>query len=164
LAAFLQSLNQNDFSVTFYENKKSDDYDLHKAFNQLNDTFKGLRSDRESQHQLLQIVVAHAAVPLICFEEENGEIFLVNDAAKELFELPFLQKVKSLARIDATLPDFMLDIKDGEKATFKLAVNSKVKILSVTSRHILFKNKRLKLIAFHDVSSELAVKEAQTWQ
>ncbi|HEX5167933.1 MAG TPA: hypothetical protein VFW11_02080, partial [Cyclobacteriaceae bacterium] len=69
LAAFLQSLNQNDFSVTFSENKKSDDYDLHVAFNQLNDTFKALRSDKESQHQLLQIVVEHAAVPLICFDE-----------------------------------------------------------------------------------------------
>jgi two-component system, NtrC family, nitrogen regulation sensor histidine kinase NtrY len=36
--------------------------------------------------------------------------------------------------------------------------------LSVTSRHIVFQNKNLKLIAFHDVSSELASKEAETWQ
>jgi len=164
LAAFLQSLNQNDFSVTFFENKKSDDYDLHVAFNQLNDTFKGLRSDRESQHLLLQIIVEHAAVPLICFDETSGEIFLVNNAAKELFELPFLQKIKSLARVDPSLPDFMLQIKDGEKSTFKLSGNAQAKFLSVTSRHLLFKNEKLKLIAFHDVSSELAIKEAHTWQ
>ena len=48
--------------------------------------------------------------------------------------------------------------------TFRLVIQSKVTFLSVTSRHILFKNKKLKLIAFHDVSSELAMKEADTWQ
>jgi two-component system, NtrC family, nitrogen regulation sensor histidine kinase NtrY len=164
LAAFLQSLNQNDFSVTFSENKRSDDYDLHVAFNQLNETYKGLRSDRESQHQLLQIVVEHAAVPLICFDETNSEIFLVNNAVKELFQIPFLQKVTSLARVDATLPELLADIKDGEKSTLRLSINAKVTFLSVLSRHILFNEKKLKLIAFHDVSSELAMKEAETWQ
>ena len=164
LATFLQSLNQNDFSVTFSENKKNNDYDLHVAFNQLSETFKGLRSDKESQHQLLQIVVEHAAVPLICFDESNSEIFLVNNAAKELYNVPFLQKITSLSRVDPTLPEFLQDIKDGEKVTFRLVIKSKITFLSVTSRHILFKEKKLKLIAFHDVSSELAMKEADTWQ
>ena len=145
LTAFLQSLNQNDFSVTFSENRKSDDYDLHVAFNQLNETYKGLRSDRESQHQLLQIVVEHAAVPLICFDETNSEIFLVNNAAKDLFKIPFLQKITALSRVDPTLPEFLTSISDGDKLTFRLVIQSKVTFLSVTSRHILFKNKKMKL-------------------
>lgn len=62
------------------------------------------------------------------------------------------------------LPSFIRDIEDGEKQSLKLLLNSKQVILSVTSRHILFKNRNLKLVAFHDVSSELAVKEAETWQ
>lgn len=164
LTSFLQALNQNDFSVTFYENKKSDDYDLHKAFNQLNDTFKVLRSEKESQHQLLQVIVSTAAVPMICFEEGTEEVYLINDAAKNLFGIPFLQKVRALWRADPALPSFIKDIQDGEKQSFKLVLNNKQIILSVTSRHILFKNRNLKLIAFHDVSSELAVKEAETWQ
>lgn len=164
LIAFLQSLNQNDFSVTFSENAKSDDYDLHVAFNQLNETYKSLRSDRESQHQLLQAVVEHATVPLVCFEDDNGAIFLVNDAAKVLFQLPFLQKIQSLGRVDATLPEFLQEIEDGDKSTFKLTVNARIVFLTVLSRHIIFRDKKLKLVAFHDVSSELAAKEAETWQ
>jgi two-component system nitrogen regulation sensor histidine kinase NtrY len=164
LTSFLQALTQNDFSVTFYENKKSDDYDLHRAFNQLNDTFKVLRSEKESQHQLLQVIVATAAVPMICFEEGTEEVYLINDEAKKLFGVPFLQKIKALWRTDPTLPTFIRDIQDGEKQSLKLVLNSKQVILSVTSRHIVFKNRNLKLVAFHDVSSELAVKEAETWQ
>lgn len=164
LTSFLQALNQNDFSVTFYENKASDDYDLHKAFNQLNDTFKLLRSEKESEHQLLQVIVATAAVPMICFEEGTEEVYLINDEAKKLFGVPFLQKIKSLWRMDPALPAFIREIEDGEKQSLKLVLNTKQVILSVTSRHIVFKNRNLKLVAFHDVSSELAVKEAETWQ
>ena len=112
----------------------------------------------------MQIVVEHAAVPLICFDESNSEIFLVNNAAKELFNVPFLQKITSLSRVDPTLPEFLKEISDGEKITFRLVIQSKITFLSVTSRHILFNDKKLKLIAFHDVSSELAMKEADTLQ
>ena len=164
LTSFLQALNQNDFSVTFYENRKSDDYDLHSAFNELNNTFKVLRSDKESQHQFLQVIVETAAVPMICFEEGTEEVYLINDAAKKLLGIPFLQQVKALWRVDPTLPSFLRDIEDGEKESLKLILDSKQIILSVISRHIVFKNKNLKLVAFHDVSSELALKEAETWQ
>jgi two-component system nitrogen regulation sensor histidine kinase NtrY len=164
LTAFLQSIQQNDFTVTFSESKKSDDYNLHQAFNQLNEIFKNLRSAKESQHQLLQVIVEHAAVPLVCFEEANDEVYLMNDAAKSLFQIPFLQKIDSLWRVDRTLPEFFKKIEDGEKASFKLIIKGKSIVLSVTSRHIVFNDRNLKLIALTDVSSELAAKEAEAWQ
>lgn len=164
LTAFLQSIKQNDFTVTFSEDKKSDDYALHLAFNQLNETFQSLRADKESQHQLLQVVVAHAAVPLVCFDEANDELYLINDAAKELFQIPFLQKIDSLRRVERSLPDFLKNIRDGDKSSLKLVLGGKTIFLSVTSRHLLFKGKNLKLIALTDVSSELAAREAEAWQ
>ncbi len=164
LTAFLQSLKQNDFSLTFSENVKSHDYDLHHAFNQLNDTFKNLRSEKESQHQLLQVVVEHAAVPLICFEENKDEVYLINNAAKNLFQIQFLQKIDSLWRVDRGLPEFLKEVQDGEKSSFKIVTQGKSISLSVTSRHLVFQEKNLKLIALTDVSSELAAKEAEAWQ
>ena len=164
LTSFLQALNQNDFSVTFYENNKSDDYDFHKAFNDLNETFKSLRSDKESQHQLLKVIVETAAVPMICFEDGSGDVYLMNESAKKLFHIPFLQNTQALWRVDAGLPRFMQDIHDGEKESLKLVLQGKAVFLSVTSQHIIFRDSNLKLIAFHDVSSELAAHEAETWQ
>jgi signal transduction histidine kinase len=164
LTAFLQSLRQNDFSVTFPENSSSDDYDLHQAFNSLNDTFKNLRSEKESQHQLLQVIVEHAAVPLICFQEDDGNVFLVNDAAKSLFQVPFIQKIDSLWRVDRSLPEFLRDIRDGEKSSFRLVQKGRSVFLSVTSRHLVFRGNQLKLVALADVSSELIAREAEAWQ
>jgi len=164
LTAFLQTLKQNDFSLTFSENIKAHDYDLHHAFNQLNDTFKNLRSEKESQHQLLQVVVEHAAVPLICFEENKDDVYLINNAAKTLFQVPFLQKIDSLWRVDRALPDYLKEVQDGEKSSFKFVIEGKSISLSITSRHLDFQEKNLKLIALTDVSSELAAKEAEAWQ
>jgi hypothetical protein len=164
LTAFLQSLKQNDFSLTFSENVNSYDYLLHSAFNQLNDIFKNLRSEKESQHQMLQVIVEHAAVPLICFEEGNNTVYLINNAAKNLFEIPFLQKIDALWRVDRSLPDFLKEVQDGDKASFKVVINNRSIFLSVTSRHLIFGGKNLKLIALTDVSSELAAKEAEARQ
>lgn len=164
LTTFLQSIRQNDFTVTFSENYKSDDYPLHQAFNQLNDTFKGLRADMETQHQLLENVVAHTSVPLVCFDEVNEEVYLFNDAAKELFQVAFFRKLDTLRRAEEKLPDFLRSIRDGEKGSFKFEREGKYVFLSITSRHILFKDKKLKLIALTDVSSELSAREAEAWQ
>ena len=164
LTAFLQSLKQNDFSATFSESALSDDYDLHRAFNQLNEMFKNLRSDKESQHHLLQVVVEHAAVPLVCFDEADNGVYLINEAAKDLFQIPFLQKISSLGRVEPSLPEFIRNIKDGDKASLKLTLKGKTQSLSVTSRHLVFGGKNLKLIALTDVSSELAARDAEAWQ
>ena len=161
LTAFLQALRQNDFAITFSENRKSDNYDLHRAFNQLNDIFKRLRSKRESQHHLLQAVVENSSAPLICFEEGSGEIYLINLAAKTLFQVPFLQKIDSLSRVDASLTRTLCEMTDGDRVTEKLVVAGKTSILSIHAQHILFENKNLKLISIHDVSSELAAMEAE---
>jgi nitrogen fixation/metabolism regulation signal transduction histidine kinase len=163
LMAFLQSLNQRDFSVTFSQTRRSDNYDLHRAFNELNETFKTLRSDKESEHLLLQVVVEQSAVALICYDETDGEIFLSNEAAGELFHLPFIHNISSLGRVDSDLPEFVAAL-GSDKSSLKLVIDKKPVFLSVTSRQVLFKEKNLKLITFHDVSSELAAKEAETWQ
>jgi len=164
LTAFLQALRQSDFSVTFAEKKNSDDYDLHRAFNQLNEIFKRLRSDREAEHLLLHVVVEHAGAPMICFHESNDEVYLVNNAAKSLLQLPFLQNIKALNRIDPELPSYLKKMIDGEKSTFKIVQGGKTIMLSLTSCHVVFNKHELKLVALHDVSSELAAKEAETWQ
>jgi len=164
LTTFLESLKQNDFTINFPEHDRADDYPLHLAFNQLTETFQRLRSEKESQHQLLQVIVSHAAVPLICFDEATGDVYIVNDAARELLQVPFLRNIKALSRSDALLPETLTAIRDGDKLSMKIVVQGKAIFLSVSSRHILFDGKNLKLVALTDVSSEKAASEADAWQ
>jgi len=164
LTAFLQTLGQNDFTVTFPESKQSEEYDLHHAFNKLTQMFTRLRSEKEAQHQLLQVLVEHVAVPILCFDERTRDVFQMNEAAKTLLQSPYLQKIDSLKRVDPGLPAFLSELSDNVRTQLKLTVDSRVMYLSVSSRHILFDNRMIKLVVFIDVSSELATKEADTWR
>lgn len=163
LIAFLQALKQNDFTITFSENAIGRDYDLHLAFNQLSNIFKNLRAEKESQHQLLQVVVEHAGAPMICFEESNGKVYLINHAAKELMQIPFLQKMDALARVDSELARLLREIHYGEQKIFKLTRGGKTIFLSINSQNIRFQDKELKLVALFNVTSELAAREAESW-
>lgn len=163
LIAFLQALKQNDFTITFAEHRNSHDYDLHSAFNQLNKVFNTLRSERQSQHQLLQVVVEQASAPLICFEEHDGSVYLMNNAAKLLFQIPFLQKIEALGRADNEVPSILKEIQVGEKRIHKLVYANKVTLVSIHASYILFEGRDLKVVTLQDVTSELAAKEADSW-
>lgn len=94
--------------------------------------------ERESQHRLLQTVVENTSSPLICFEEDAREIYFINNAAKNLFQVPFMQKINSVGRIDSRLLQAIKEIKDGERLTEKLVVNGKASMLSMYAQHVLF--------------------------
>lgn len=160
----MQSIQQDDFTLTFSEDLRSDDFDLNRAFNQLNETYKRLRNFRESEHQLLKIIVEHTDVPIICFDERNEDIYLVNNAARNLLGLPFLKTLENLNRTSPLLPGILRNVRDGEKTSFRLQHPGKIISLSISSCHVVFQQKTLKVTALHDMSSELALKEAETWQ
>jgi two-component system, NtrC family, nitrogen regulation sensor histidine kinase NtrY len=164
LFTFLQSLEQGDYSVSFRENKNDFDFPINNAFNRLNATFKKLREDKESQHQLLQLIVDEAAVPLICYDESNGDIHLTNEAAKKMLHISFMNNINSLKVVERSLLDSIIAIRDSEKLFCKIKIDGKLISLSVTSRRIIFREKSLKLIAMHDISSELKAKESETWR
>jgi nitrogen fixation/metabolism regulation signal transduction histidine kinase len=164
LTTFLQSLAQNDFTITFPEKRKSDVYNLHNAFNSLNTIFHNLRTERESQHQLLLVVVEHAGVPMICFDDKTGEVFLVNNAFKALLKIPFVRNIESLSRTNQDVPGSLKRLQDGERSMMRMTVNGKPMILSMISTHIVFKVRSLKLVVMQNVSNELAEKEAESWQ
>lgn len=163
LTTFLQALRQNDFSLTFAEKRGSDEYELHRALNQLNTIFRNLRSERESHHQLLKVVVEQTEAPMICFDELTGEIYLVNNAALQLLHTPILKDLNSLSRVDPELLKTVRNIRDGERVSYRLSHSGKVIFVTITSCHVLFEDVHLKLIVLHDVTSELKANESETW-
>lgn len=163
MAAFLQSIRQGDFTLSFTPRDSSENNDLQYEFTQLTEIFKKLRSERESHHQLLKAVVADATVSLVCFNEQNDEVFLINEAACKLFGIAFLQNIGALARVDPELPEFLRKLMNGGKEPLRIVLHNRVVNLSISSRQLLFEGKSLKLVILTDVSSELAARDAEAW-
>lgn len=165
LANFLLAIQQGDFSNTYPKNsKRGSDYNLYNAFNIINAEFQKIRRQKESNFHYLQAIVEHSGVALICYQEEDGEINLMNKAAKVLFQRPYLKNISSFQKIDSSIHKAIDELNSGEKELIKTVINGELLNLSIMAKEIRMDNSLFKLVSFQDIKSELDEHEVDSWQ
>ncbi|MEM6522481.1 MAG: ATP-binding protein [Bacteroidota bacterium] len=165
LSNFLLSIQQNDFSNT-YSLKALDrnDFELHYAYTTITDEFQKLRREKESNYHFLQAVVEHSGIPLIGFQQNNLEVTLMNEAAKELFKKPYLKNAKAISKIDRKLGECVLRLKSGERELLKILVNNELLSLSIIAKELKLDGELFKLVSFQNIKAELEEQELESWQ
>ncbi|MEM9855878.1 MAG: ATP-binding protein [Bacteroidota bacterium] len=165
LSNFLLAIQQNDFSNT-YSLKALDknDFELHYAYTTITDEFQKLRREKESNYHFLQAVVEHSGIPLVGFRESDLEITLMNDAAKELFQKPYLKSAKAIKKIDKELGDCVLNLKSGERKLLKIVMNNQLLSLSIIAKELKLDEGLYKLVSFQNIKAELEEQELESWQ
>ncbi|MEQ9307001.1 MAG: ATP-binding protein, partial [Marinoscillum sp.] len=109
-------------------------------------------------------VVEHSGVPLLAYDTEDERITLINQSVKDIFRIPFFTKLSSLSRVDAELVRAARELSTNEKVLIKVHIQEELVYLSVVARELILGGKRHKVIAFHDINSELDQKEVESWQ
>ena len=165
LSNFLLSIQQNDFSNT-YSMRAVDkrDFELHYAYMTITEEFQKLRREKESNYHFLQAVVEHSAVPLIGYRENDLEVTLMNEAAKDLFKKPYLKNAKAIGRIDRSLGQKVLQLESGQKELAKILINNELLSLSVMAKELRLEGELYKLVSFQNIKAELDEKELDSWQ
>ena len=165
LSNFLLAIQQNDFSNT-YSLKALDknDFELHYAYTTITDEFQKLRREKESNYHFLQAVVEHSGIPLVGFREGDLEITLMNDAAKELFQKPYLKSAKAIKKIDKELGDCVFNLKSGERKLLKIVMNNQLLSLSIIAKELKLDEGLYKLVSFQNIKAELEEQELESWQ
>ena len=158
---FLLAIRQNDFTTS--SQKSSRKIDLKYAQTQILEVFQRLNKEKESEHQYLKTVVEHVKVALICFDE-LGEVTLLNQAACELFDRPYLKNIAALKKIDPELYELLKSLRPGQKRLIKIVIKNKLMQLSLQATAFKIKNHQYKLVSFQDIKSELEEKELESWQ
>lgn len=165
LSNFLVGIQQNDFSNSYSQKAlNKQDIELHYAYTVISEEFQKLRREKESNYQFLQVIVEHSGIPMIGFLEESGEVTLMNEAAKDLFNKPHLKHIKALRKIDRQLEDAVQNLESGQKRLLKVLINNELLNLSVFSKEIKLDDKLYKLISFQNIKAELDEKELESWQ
>jgi len=92
LTHFLESIRYSDFTRSFQIEGLGKAYDgLKGAFNHVIGDFQKIRAEKEENFHYLQNVIQHIAISLIAFKR-NGEVILINNAAKRLLKINTLKK------------------------------------------------------------------------
>lgn len=165
LRQFVESVHYRDFSRYFdVKHAPVDLKPLREGFNDINNTFKVISKEKETQYQYLQKILELVDTGILSYEEGSGEIVWMNESLKRMLQLPYLKTVFSLKRRDEELATEIINLKPGdssivsaklERSTFKV-------LLSATAFQT--EGKIYKLIAFQNVNEALDETESKAWQ
>jgi len=164
LSQFLQGIIHSDFSQSFYRKSQNKSFnELHDTFNDIINKFQKIRIGKEEHYQYLSTVMQHVGIGLIAFKE-NGDIDFINDSAKKLLKIKYLNKVKSLNRIGKNFGDLLLNAKNGERKTIELNFDFDSVQMVVYAKEFKLRSEWYKLISIQDIKGELDEKEMEAWQ
>lgn len=165
IIGFLESIQWDDFSHTYPERKSGTSLDdLYVEFNNVIKKFREVRADKEAQYQYLKTIVQHVGIGIITFER-NGEVQIINSAAKKLLGIKHLKNIKHLKVINEGLVNTISHLRTGGRDLVKIAKNNEEELqLAVYAIELSLRDKEFKLISLQNIQSELEEKEMEAWQ
>ena len=164
LAAFLSSMLHQDFSTPPAAQNRGRSFDeLESIYRSLSDEFKRLNLQKAANHQYLEAVVEHIGVALICLDEV-GQIVMINEPARRLFDLPHAHWLRGLARFDERLPALIDRLRHGDRDLLQVRQDEEMLQLVVYATEFSLLDRQYKLVSFQNIRDELERREIESWQ
>ena len=164
LTRFLQSIKYSDFSQTFREDGRGSSFAaLKKAFTEVMNAFRKTRAEKEEHYRYLYTVVQHVGIGLIAFQP-NGDVELINTAAKRLFKVPQLKNIRSLESLSKPLVNTLFKLKPRERALVKVEDENESLHLALYAAVFKLRGQNFSLVSIQNIHSELEEKEIEAWQ
>lgn len=164
LSRFFDTIKYEDFSQSFKDDGKGKSFsELRASFNDVCNAFRKARSEKEEHYHYLQTVVQHIGVGLIAFQRD-GEVELINTAAKRLLNVPRLKNVKNLENFSPLLVEKLLNLRSKERALVKVYDNGELLYLALYATEFRLAGQDISLVSIQNIQSELEKTEIEAWQ
>jgi nitrogen fixation/metabolism regulation signal transduction histidine kinase len=164
LNRFLLSIKHSDFSQSYTNQLKGSGFDeLNKSFSEVTKKFQQAKIEKEEHFRFLQTIIDHVGIALIAFNQE-GEVELINNAAKKLLKIPRLGNIRDIESISPGLADKLGSISPGDKDLVKFKQGDNLLQLSIYATGFILRQQQLNLVAMQNIQTELEEKEMTSWQ
>lgn len=162
LSRFLLAIKYDDFSQGFTGKSLGASFEeLVGLFNDVMKKTQQTRFEKQEHYHYLQTILHHVGIGLLTFRED-GEVDLVNKAAKRLLKVARLKNINSLREFNAPLVDTLFSLKAGEKALVKID-NGEIELI-IHAAEFRLKDHKYTLVSLQDIQGELQEKEMEAWQ
>ncbi len=162
LSRFLLAIKYGDFSQNFSGKQLGASFEeLVTLFNDVMKKTQQTRYEKEEHYHYLQTILHHVGIGLMTFRED-GEVDLINKAAKRLLKVVRLKNIKSLREFNPPLVDTLFSLKAGEKALVKVD-NGEMELV-IHAAEFRLKDHQYTLVSLQDIQGELQEKEMEAWQ
>jgi two-component system nitrogen regulation sensor histidine kinase NtrY len=162
---FFEAVKNNDLNLPSEDTDTNDEYSKYLR-SQFKMIVKKLKQSKLAQHerqQYLTTIVRHVGIGLITFNEQ-GDVQIINIAAKRLLKIETLKNIKSLSKKSEELVRCFWDLRTGGRSLITLEIGGDERQLSVYAIELTLGNENFKLISLQNIHTELEEKEMEAWQ
>lgn len=164
LSRFFEAIRYGDFSQTFHSHGLGKSFkQLHVAFGEVMREFQKTRAAKEEHFRYLQTILQHVGIGLIAFQR-NGEVELINRAAKRLLNCTQLKNIQELAKLNTELVKTLLNMRSGQKALVKIQDRDEQLQLALFATEFRMRGRNMVLVSIQNIHSELEETEIEAWQ
>jgi serine phosphatase RsbU (regulator of sigma subunit) len=161
LKRFLTSIKYSDFTQTYLQKNFGNSYkDL---YNSIVATYGNLSTDRlrtEENLQYLKTLIEQVPSGIISYKE-NGQIELINQAAKRLLNIGGTGNINTIKKEKDYLKYLLDDLEIGHEKIAKFYVGDREKNISFFASNFKLRNILYTLITFKDLEGELEKKRLE---
>jgi two-component system, NtrC family, nitrogen regulation sensor histidine kinase NtrY len=156
-----ESIQYQDFAITFKaDNKLGESFrDLNNDLNAVINSFNQVRAEREATLHFINAIIQQINVGILSYDTE-GKIEINNQAANKLLKVYRLKHISDIEKQNPSIFECIASLKSGEPKLLGLPEND----LSFSVTEIQMRGRKIRLVAIHNIRSELQIKELEAWQ
>lgn len=162
---FLESVKYKDFSRHFNVKKAPVELKaLRQGFNEINNTFRNVSKDKETQYQYLQKILEMVDTGILSYNVDSHEVLWINESLKQMLQLPYLKSLESLERRHPELFREITHLKPGESKIASTYLGLQEMKLLLTSTAFQTGDSKYVLIGFQNISNAVEETESEAWK
>ena len=155
LSRFITAIKYEDYSQSFSSIGMGKSHEtLSSAFSGVMNEIRKTRSEKEEQYFYLQTVVKHIGSGVISFQK-NGDVELINNAAKRLFNVSQLKNISALKSFSPTLVDALLKLESGDRTLVTVENHDQPLELAISATEFRMRGQQFTLATIQNIQNEL---------
>lgn len=161
---FFESLKAKEKEDSETKSESGEYYNtLTDQYNKEIEKLKNTRADKDAKYQYLKTIVQHIGIGIVTFNKE-GEIQIMNTAAKRLFRITHIKNIKELRKISEGLVDSFFKLRTGGKDLIKIIHSDETIQLAIFAIELTLQDEEFKLVSLQNIQTELEENEMEAWQ
>ena len=157
----LDALEDKELNFRFDE-KRLRGRKFNKTLNRLRNIFDKERHEIIEQEKYFGLMLDHVKTG-IAVVEKDGRIAYCNNTALSLLGIATFGHIRQLRAVSESLYELFQTIADGNEERASYYNESGKMTVSLTASEAIINKERIRIIAFNDISSEIAENEQQSW-
>jgi nitrogen fixation/metabolism regulation signal transduction histidine kinase len=159
----LNALENGDYMFHFSETKLSSrEKEMNMMMNRIREILTSARKEVIENENFLSLILESVSTGIMIVDE-RGIVQRVNRTALNMLGLPVFPHLNHLRAINETYPELFARLKSGDNVRITLTTEREELQISLQASQIRLKRGMMRIIALSNISSELEMKEMESW-